>query len=117
MAGVQALVNQSVGSPQGNPNYVYYSLAAAPALGVFHSVQQGDIDVNCGAPYDCYGYLGTLDYGRNGRVFETTWGGALSVSDSSFNPAYGTGATWNFANGLGSVDVNNLVTNWFKAFF
>jgi subtilase family serine protease len=112
MAGVQALVNQSQSGAQGNPNYVYYSLAAAPALGVFHSVQQGDIDVNCGAPYDCYGYLGTLDYGRNGRVFGTTWGGALSVSDSSLNPAYGTGATWNFANGLGSVDVNNLVTNW-----
>ncbi|MFZ0518343.1 MAG: protease pro-enzyme activation domain-containing protein, partial [Acidobacteriaceae bacterium] len=27
VAGVQALVNQSQGAPQGNPNYVYYALA------------------------------------------------------------------------------------------
>jgi subtilase family serine protease len=111
MAGVQALVNQNVGSPQGNPNYVYYALAATTP-GVFHSVMQGDIDVNCAAPYNCYGYLGTVDYGRGGRIFGTTYGGALSVSNASFTPAYGTGASWNFANGLGSVDVFSLVTNW-----
>ncbi len=28
MAGIQALINQSTGSQQGNPNYVYYKLAA-----------------------------------------------------------------------------------------
>src|SRR5262249_58511807 len=28
LAGVQALVNQKTGSAQGNPNYVYYRLAA-----------------------------------------------------------------------------------------
>ncbi len=27
VAGIQALVNQSTGTPQGNPNYVYYALA------------------------------------------------------------------------------------------
>ena len=27
VAGIQALVNQSQGAPQGNPNYVYYALA------------------------------------------------------------------------------------------
>jgi subtilase family serine protease len=111
MAGAQALVNQSQSGPQGNPNYVYYALAASTP-GVFHSVMQGDIDVNCAAPYNCYGFLGTVSYGRGGRVFGTTYGGALSVSNSSFSPAYGTGASWNFANGLGSVDVFNLVTNW-----
>lgn len=115
MAGVQALVNQNQGgSAQGNPNYVYYALAASTPS-AFHSVTQGDILVNCGAPYDCYGALGTLDYGRNGRVFDTTWAGALSASDTSFAPAYNaTSNVWNFANGLGSVDVNNLVTNWGK---
>jgi hypothetical protein len=90
---------------------VYYALAATTPS-VFHSVTLGDIDLNCGAPYNCYGYLGTIDYGRNGRVFGTTWAGALSVSDTSFEPAYGTGATWNFSNGLGSVDAYNLVMNW-----
>jgi hypothetical protein len=112
MAGVQALVNQNQsGAAQGNPNYVYYALAATTPS-VFHSVTLGDIDQNCGAPYNCFGYLGTVDYGRNGRVFGTTWAGALSVSDTSFEPAYGTGATWNFSNGLGSVDAYNLVMNW-----
>ncbi len=111
MAGVQALVNQNESGAQGNPNYVYYALAATMPS-VFHSVSLGDIDVNCGAPYNCFGYLGTVDYGRGGRVFGTTYGGALSVSNTSFTPAYGTGASWNFATGLGSVDVFNLVMNW-----
>ena len=47
MAGIQALVNQNAGGPQGNPNYVYYALAASTPS-VFHSITQGDIDVNCG---------------------------------------------------------------------
>lgn len=115
MAGVQALVNQTTGAKQGNPNTVYYALAVS-APSVFHSITQGDIDVNCSGNQNCYGFNGTLDYGRGGRVFGTTWGGALSVSDGSFAPAYGAtpGSSWNFATGLGSVDVNNLVTNWPK---
>ncbi len=113
MAGIQALVNQSAGGPQGNPNPVYYKLAAS-VPSVFHSISQGDIDVDCAAPFNCYGFLGTVDYGRNGRIFDTTWGGALSVSNTSYAPAYAAGASWNFATGIGSVDANNLVTNWAK---
>jgi subtilase family serine protease len=111
MAGIQALVNQSEGGKQGNPNYVYYALAQSTPS-VFHSVTQGDIVVNCGGPYNCYDFLGTVDYGRNGRVFGTTYAGALSASDTSYVPAYLAGAVWSFANGIGSVDVNKLVTNW-----
>jgi hypothetical protein len=111
MAGTQALVNQKLGARQGNPNVVYYALAASTP-GVFHSVTQGDIAVNCGGPYNCYGYLGTIDYGRGGRVFATTFGGALSVSDTSYQPAYAAGASYSLANGIGSVDANNLVMNW-----
>ncbi len=59
-------------------------------------------------------FLGTVDYGRGGRIFGTTWAGALSVSDTSFTPAYAAGASWNFATGLGSLDAYNLVTNWGK---
>jgi subtilase family serine protease len=113
MAGVQALINQSIGAKQGNPNPIYYSLAAK-VPGVFHPTTQGDNDVNCAAPYNCYGYVGTLDYGRGGRVFGTTYGGVLSTSNTSLAPAYAAGAAWNFATGLGSVDVNNLVANWPK---
>jgi len=111
MAGIQALVNQKMGGPQGNPNPVYYKLAANTP-GVFHSITQGDIDVNCGGPANCYGYLGTVTYGRGGRSYGTTWAGALSVSNTSFGPAYTAGGSWNFATGIGSVDANNLVTNW-----
>lgn len=114
LAGIQALVNQNAASgPQGNPNYVYYALAASTP-GVFHSVGLGDMVVNCGGVNNCYGFAGTLDYGRGGRVFGTTYAGALSVSDTTYTPAYAAGTAWNFANGLGSVDVYNLVMNWIQ---
>jgi len=111
LAGIQALVNQSAGGPQGNPNPVYYALAASNP-NVFHSITQGDNDVNCGGPESCYGYVGTVSYGRAGRLFGTTFGGALSTSGTSFTPAYGASAPWNMATGIGSVDAYNLVMNW-----
>lgn len=114
MAGVQALVNQSQGSRQGNPNYVLYPMAAA-VPSAFHPITEGDMDVNCGGNQNCYGTVGTPDYGRDGRVFDTTYAGALSVSSTSFTSAYSAGnASWSFADGIGSVDVNQLVENWGK---
>jgi subtilase family serine protease len=111
MAGIQALVNQKNGGTQGNPNYVYYAMASSTPT-AFHPTTQGDIDVNCGGSANCYGVLGTVVYGRGGRTFGTTYGGALSVSSTSFTPAYAAGASWNFATGIGSVDAYNLVMNW-----
>ena len=64
MAGVQALVNQSTGSAQGNPNPVYYSMAVK-VPSAFHPITQGDITVNCNGPRNCFGYLGNIDYGRD----------------------------------------------------
>ncbi len=113
MAGIQALVNQKLGGAQGNPNPVLYALAASTP-NAFHSITQGDIDVNCAAPNNCYGFLGSVDYGRNGRIFGTTWAGALSASNASYAPAFGAGPSWNFATGIGSVDANNLVNAWPK---
>lgn len=113
MAGVQALINQSAGGAQGNPNAEYYHLAAKVA-GVFHNIVLGDNDVNCSGASNCFGYVGTVDYGRGGRIFNTTYGGVLSTSTSSYQPAYTAAAGYNLATGLGSVDVNNLVSNWGK---
>jgi subtilase family serine protease len=113
MAGIQALVNQNQNAKQGNPNTVYYHLAVA-APTTFHSITQGDIDQVCNGPYNCYGYIGTVNYGRGGRIFGTTYGGALSTSTTSFSSAYGTGTAWNFSTGIGSVDAFNMVTNWTK---
>jgi hypothetical protein len=38
--------------------------------------------------------------------------GALSVSTTSFTPAYGVTTGWDFASGIGTVDAFNLVMNW-----
>lgn len=126
LAGIQALVNQKQGSSQGNPNYVYYKLAAreygaagsstcnssngpgsAATSCIFHDVTLGDIVINCAGSANCYGYVGN----QRGRMMGTP-DGALSVSGSFFAPAYGAATGWDFATGIGSVDAYNLVMNW-----
>jgi len=115
MAGIQALINQKAGGPQGNPAPVYYQLAAAEygtsgssscnssngnavaSNCIFYDITLGDMDVDCVGP-NCY--LG------GGAV------GVLSTSNSSFAPAYGTTVGWDFATGIGSVNAANLVNNW-----
>ena len=116
MAGIQALVNQKTGERQGNPNPVYYQLAAteyAPSgsnscnssngngVGstcIFYDITQGDMDVGCAGNYDCYLPSGT--------------GGVLSTSNGSYSPAYGTTTGWDFATGIGSVNATNLANDW-----
>jgi hypothetical protein len=116
MAGIQALVNQKAGARQGNPNFVYYSLAATEygaagdsacnsTLGntvgsscIFYDVRQGDNDVNCIGTQNCY-----LPSGANG---------VLSTSDSAYQPAFSTTTGWDFATGIGTVNAYNLVNNW-----
>jgi hypothetical protein len=119
-AGIQALVNQYTGSAQGNPNPVLYKLAAAEygtsgssnclanngntagASCIFYDVTMGDNDADCisGTP-NCYAPSGTL--------------GVLSTSTTSYQPAYPAQPGWDFATGIGSVNVYNLVTNWAAA--
>lgn len=57
------------------------------------------MDVPCTGTDNCFG-----SSGRNR--------GALSVSDSAFQPAYGTNTGWDFATGIGSVNAYNLIQNW-----
>jgi len=115
MAGIQALINQKAGGPQGNPAPVYYQLAAneygstgsAPcnasngasaASGcIFYDVTDADMSVDCIGP-NCY--LGGASVGE------------LSTSTSVFSPAYGASVGWDFASGIGSVNAANLVNNW-----
>ncbi|MFZ0815761.1 MAG: peptidase S53, partial [Candidatus Sulfotelmatobacter sp.] len=116
LAGIQALVNQKNGSRQGNPNVVFYALAAAEygttgsptcnsTLGkgvasscIFYDVKQGDMDVPCAGTHDCYLPSGSI--------------GVLSTVDTSYRKAYGTTTGWDFATGLGTVNANNLVNQW-----
>ncbi|HEV2386930.1 MAG TPA: protease pro-enzyme activation domain-containing protein [Candidatus Acidoferrales bacterium] len=118
LAGIQALVNQKVGGAQGNPDPVYYQLAAAEygasgsascnsnlgngasASCTFYDVTLGDMVVNCstGSP-DC----STTTPGDSiGVLFDSTLGAS----------AYGTTTGWDFASGIGSVNAYNLVNNW-----
>ena len=121
MAGIQALINQKTGSAQGNPNTVYYNLASGAAVCdssagdnpssacIFHNVTKGDIAVNCGGTQNCFGDTGGISVGRRQQAAMT---GALSVSADNYAPAFPTGTGWNFATGLGSVNVANLVNSW-----
>lgn len=102
-AGIQGLVNQKTGARQGLPTPTYYALAAAQYGGsnptvIFHDVTLGDMDVNCTGTHNCYKPSGTY--------------GVLSTSNSSYSKAYGTSSGWDFATGIGTVDVANLVNNW-----
>ncbi len=116
MAGIQALVNQKIGAKQGNPNPTYYRLAAAEFgstgntgcnanLGasingacVFNDVTLNETSQPCTGAYDCYDPGGKY--------------GVLSVSDSSYSPAYVPGSGWDFATGIGTVNVANLLAGW-----
>ena len=116
LAGVQALVNQKNGTRQGNPNAVYYPLAAveygasgtsvcnstlgnATSAGcVFYDVTEGDIDVDCTGSNNCYRPSGTY--------------GVLSTSTTGAASAYAAGSGWDFATGLGTLNVANLVNGW-----
>jgi subtilase family serine protease len=130
MAAIQALVNQKqalinpIAGRQGNPNAVYYSLAANPAFVcnssttstagcIFYAVTEGDNDVNCGGSVDCYGSTTSTTGGRHPTTTQNL-DGALSTSSASYSPAYSapTVPGWSFATGIGSVNAYNLVMDW-----
>jgi subtilase family serine protease len=116
LAGVQALINQKTGARQGNPNPMLYSLAANQFNGsgstscnsslgngtagscVFYDVTLGDMAVECTTTNNC---------------FDSADGyGVLSTSNSALQPAYATTAGWDFATGIGTINVANLVNAW-----
>lgn len=118
MAGIQALVNQVAGGAPGNPNYVYYKVAANEygatgseicnsTLGrstsstcAFYDVTLGDMVVPCtiGTAGECYKPSGTY--------------GVLSTSGKAYLPAYASTTGWDFATGIGTVNAFNLVPSW-----
>lgn len=127
MAGVQALINESVGTRfEGNPNYVYYSLnflqnaflpqsACNSSLGtsvdshcIYHDVTFGDMNVNCLPLTDKDGsVIGTFNcYIPSGT------NGVMSRSNHKYEPTYPAKPGYDFASGMGSVDVFNLTRSW-----
>jgi subtilase family serine protease len=117
IAGIQALVNEKMGGKaQGNPNPVYYKLAAKEygASGnascnsnkgksilstcIFNDVTLGDDMQNCRGTHNCF-----LDGGTNG---------VLSVLSSSYKPAFMAKIGFDFPSGIGTINAKNLVNSW-----
>lgn len=123
MAGIQALINQKTGERQGNPNPTYYKLAANEygasgdsscnsTLGnatssscVFYDVTLGDNNVAC-QTFGCYWPNADESSPEDPTV------GALSTSNSAYQPAYVATTGWDFVTGIGTINATNLVNNW-----
>ena len=102
MAGIQALVDQANGGRQGQPNYHYYSLAIA----------NNTAGLNCAS----------ITPPAAGCVFnDVTTGNTLICRNSSCTTAnkigWAAAAGYDLATGLGSVNANNLATQWSSVTF
>ncbi len=95
MAGIQALIDQSTASRQGQADFLYYPLAAKqPAT--FHDVTVGGNQV--------LSYLGTAN---------CVPGSAAGNSSGYYvESGYAAGTGYDLATGLGSLDVANLIKYW-----
>lgn len=125
MAGIQAMINQTSEAYQGNPDFVYYLLAASEygfkgssncnsTLGnqtsqncIFYDVTLGDNDVNC-LPLVISGVtVGSFDC-----YFDGATNGVLSTSSKSYKPAYVTAKGYDYPSGIGTVNAYNLAKSW-----
>jgi hypothetical protein len=126
MAGIQALVNQKTRERQGNPNPVYYSLAAneygasgntscnstlgntAGSSCIFYDVTLGDTDIDCQGLYNCYWPNADESSPDDPTVGSLT----TDRTGNTFRDAYPTTTGWDFATGIGTINAANLVNNW-----
>jgi hypothetical protein len=107
-AGMMALVNQQYG-PQGQADFVLYPLAAQyPA--VFHDVTTGSNTVPCDltdATPDCIAV-------SNPIVVIGITEGEIGAGTTAM---YSAGPGYDLTSGLGTIDANQMVTNWNKVKF
>jgi hypothetical protein len=101
MAGVAALLNQKFQSPQGEINQRLYYLAASPALKVFN-----DVTVDTSGVSGCV--VTTPSMCNNSTPSPTGLTGGLS--------GYLVTPGFDEVTGLGSIDVSNLLANWYAGF-
>jgi subtilase family serine protease len=126
MAGIFALVTQKYGR-QGNPAPGLYTIAATEygtqgdpdatmlascnstlgksikATCAFNDVTKGNIAVPC---------IGTNCFGWSENSYGQAVYGTLSTSTTSFEAAFPAGSGWDYATGLGSINAENLLTQW-----
>jgi trimeric autotransporter adhesin len=114
-AGMMALVNQKYG-PQGQANYVLYPLAKQfPA--VFHDVTTGTNTVPCAlilnglltAAVDCIPATSAQSYTVIDPIFGSATEGELGTGTTA---EYNAVTGYDLASGLGSIDANQMVTDW-----
>jgi hypothetical protein len=106
MAGVMALINQSVGSSQGNPNAMLYSLAAKQT---YASCSAETVKTSSSCVFN------DIDTGTNAMACVN--GSPECLVIYSGDPAgilrgYGAVVGYDQATGLGSLNVANVVKNW-----
>ena len=94
-AGILALVQQKTGSRLGQAAKELYDLYnSTHASAIFHDVTTGNISVPCASTPTV-----STDCAKNGV-------------GNYFLSGYNTGAGYDLATGIGSVDVNQLITYW-----
>jgi hypothetical protein len=135
-AGIMALVNQSqakqnLSNRQGNANYVLYALAkkqanTAPALNCNASASPVSActfnDVTGGNSFFTSSGIGNNSVPCTGatpncssKVASVTGILVTPASTTTQTPAWTTGTGYDLATGLGSVNAQNLATNWKSA--
>jgi pseudomonalisin len=97
MAGITALLDQKMQSPQGELNQRLYELAVAPTISVFH-----DITVASSSVSGCV--VTTPSMCNNSTPSPTGLTGGLA--------GYLVTEGYDEVTGLGSIDVTNLLGNW-----
>jgi hypothetical protein len=127
-AGIMALVNQyqsahGNSARQGNVNYVLYSLAKKSGAScassatestscIFNDITHGNSMLPTGAPGVGTNSVPCLGGSPNCSVMVGTENGVLVEPTNSKIEAWTVGAGYDLATGLGSVNINNLTTNW-----
>ena len=107
-AGIMALINQKTGERQGNANYVFYKMAATSS----NSCNSSSVPTT--GTNNCIFY----DVPSGSTIAMPCVTGSPNCKTSTSGDQYGvltgysTGAGYDLATGLGSVNVTNLVNQW-----
>jgi trimeric autotransporter adhesin len=99
MAGVLALIEQKYG-PQGQANYTLYPLSRQFPT-AFNDITVGSNNQPCNVAFQIYGLEATCSADTNGDGFDSL-------------QFYSATSGYDQASGLGTLDVNQLYTDWGK---
>jgi trimeric autotransporter adhesin len=113
-AGIMALVNQKYGR-QGQADFVLYPLSKQFPT-AFHDVQNGNNSVPCNINTTSAGVPASpncISVSNPLTVTDPTFGTATEgQTGTGTTPDYNAGVGYDLASGLGTIDANQLVTNW-----